>query len=245
VTPSGSRSLLASAFRALCLLSSCGGEDMRSGSDVAVADGSLDVAPMAADSDVASTADADAAVSMTHPRGCLDDASCGRKRCVELVPGGDAACVAEPPEVTSCTDAGSQGECCSSADCPKGSCHGALLLTSVNCGGGGGIGANLCDKCFSDADCPDGICLPAGLFVFVRTCAAAACRVDSDCTAMPGGVCRFIPGGCCPGMAALRDPTFKCLYPNRGCASDDDCGKAFCVIENGEPTCRAECAVNR
>jgi hypothetical protein len=190
-------------------------------------------------------ADSPSYTRSVHPPRCeLGKDDCvGPERCVELVPGGDTACIFSPTETTSCggsaLPAGST--CCSSRDCKKGGCYPEFVPFDNPCGTimtGGGSSRNRCDECTSDADCPKGICPPpGGAGPSARKCIPAACRLDSDCNAMPGGTCRYYAHPCVCGYGMV------CVYPG-GCLSNEDCTGPegpLCVILNGSTACAKTC----
>src|SRR5262249_31290702 len=89
------------------------------------------------------------------------------------------------------------------------------------------------DSCQSDADCVNGVCVVAGALTYkVRGCMYAACKVNADCTAEPGGECVPVADPCCGNPAGLF-----CVYPSNGCRSTADCSSGSCGT-NGQ---RAEC----
>jgi hypothetical protein len=90
------------------------------------------------------------------------------------------------------------------------------------------------DTCASDADCSEShaICVPAGtLGRKVRTCLSGGCRVDTDCTAEPGGFCAPVTEGCCNSIMGLY-----CMYRD-GCRSDAECPGGYCAVEGDRVHC--------
>lgn len=165
---------------------------------------------------------------------CQSEADCGGSPCVEVTPGGYKVCLKAPPEATECMPDGPlEDECCNSAECANGGkCYGFTSLPY--CGGAQPADYNVCvgDMCASDAQCDGGIpsvCAPAGAWgTGARTCVAAFCKTNADCTAKPGGVCAAIEGMCCSLPLGLA-----CVYPG-GCQKDADCasdGSQHCEIE--------------
>ena len=105
---------------------------------------------------------------------------------------------------------------------------------------------NVCavDQCAKDVDCAPGqLCAAAGTFgLEIRACVNASCRLDTDCTAHPGGVCAPIQEPCCPASAGLY-----CVYPSAGgCRRNVDCPagpgmSSFCLPDpqSGTATCQS------
>jgi hypothetical protein len=167
----------------------------------------------------------------TGPTGdCMTDADCGSGACAPVTPGGYRVCLEMPPEATSCSPPlNGTTQCCKSADCKQGKCYSTKSVP--RCAGPAQI-YNECavDTCTSDAQCANElfppICIPAGAFGYpTRTCFAAYCHTDADCTAQPCGVCAPITGPCCSFPAGLA-----CVYPG-GCTKNADCGpNKACMI---------------
>lgn len=159
---------------------------------------------------------------------CDTDADCPGSTCVEITPGGFRVCKEQHLPAEACLQPDFD-ECCTTADCPGGSTCLAAPLEPY-CGGPAPLEYNVCgnDLCASDADCTDGICTPAGtLGNKVRACAAATCRVDSDCGAEPGGICAPVTEPCCNTQVGLF-----CVYPSDGCRDNGDCGQGeYCEIQ--------------
>jgi len=154
---------------------------------------------------------------------CEKNADCGGDPCVELYPGGYRVCAMKVVETTTCSTPA--GQCCKGADCrgdARASATCVLGPIEPSCGGPAILATNVCasDACAIAADCPgaQGICAPAGtLGRKAARCLDGGCRLDSDCTTEPGGICVPVASQCCADPSGLF-----CLYHD-GCRSNADC----------------------
>ncbi|MCC6556082.1 MAG: hypothetical protein IT372_24235 [Polyangiaceae bacterium] len=175
---------------------------------------------------------------------CDTGADCPGSECVEITPGGFRVCRVDPVPATSCQEP-NLDECCSSAECDVGECLTQPIVPY--CGGPQPAIYNVCaaDQCAGDLDCGEGaICAPAGtLGRQVAACAAASCKLDTDCAAEPGGICAPVDDYCCGSPTGLF-----CVYPSDGCRTSSECpsgqyceispeGRTHCV--DGVPACPA------
>jgi hypothetical protein len=166
---------------------------------------------------------------------CETDADCRQSKCVEVTPGGFRVCLNPPPEATSC-NMSTQDQCCSPADCKL---PGRCYLAPQPCTGPVMLPHNVCmtDQCQSDMDCLVGtnlsaICVEPGVFGRpVRSCVPALCRIDTDCTEEPSGICAPVTDFCCGSI------TMACVYPSNGCRGTDGCNNQFCVIQGSRAQC--------
>lgn len=166
---------------------------------------------------------------------CHTDADCPDGKCVEITPGGFHVCQTPPVKTTTC--ASDLDQCCADKPCPNNEpCYQGPLVPF--CGGVQMEPHNQCatDQCAQDADCaPDQICGLAGtLGRLIRACVPAACKVDADCTALPGGLCAPVQSPCCGSVTGLY-----CVYPGAGgCRSDADCAAGkYCDVDGKQATC--------
>jgi hypothetical protein len=166
---------------------------------------------------------------------CDTDVECPQGKCVEVTPGGFRVCLNEPPEANTCSMS-TEDQCCSSAACKVGS---KCYLTSPGCVGPVVLPHNAClaDQCQTDMDCMvsgdlNQICVAPGVFGNpVRSCFSAGCRLDTDCTEEPSGICAPVNNPCCATVS------MACVYPSNGCRSDANCKNLFCVIEGSRAQC--------
>jgi hypothetical protein len=180
---------------------------------------------------------------------CHLDSECASGKCVPVTPGGFLVCVVTPVKATTCNTSldqccPTQKPCANNAQCLVGP------LVPV-CTGLPQPPHNQCavDQCMKDVDCAPGqICALAGtLALEIRACVDAHCKVDTDCTAHPGGICAPVVEPCCGTTAGLF-----CVYPQSGgcrknadctaqpgtyCAPDPTSGTASC--QAGAPICPA------
>jgi hypothetical protein len=166
---------------------------------------------------------------------CTYDIDCPGGACLEVTPGGFRVCQTPPMKATTC---GSDlDQCCTDKPCPNNEpCYTGPLVPY--CGGVPMEPHNQCatDQCAQDADCaPSQICVLAGtLGRLIRACVPAACKVDADCTALPGGLCAPVQSPCCGSVAGLY-----CVYPAAGgCRRDADCSpNQYCDVDGNQATC--------
>lgn len=167
---------------------------------------------------------------------CDTDADCPGATCVEITPGGFRVCKVSFAPAETCGQPDFD-ECCSSADYSSGETCLAAPLTPY-CGGPAPLEYNACgkDECAADLECPAGLCAPTGtLGNKVRACYSASCLLDSDCTALAGGICAPVVEPCCNQPVGLF-----CVYPG-GCRTTSDCGQGeYCEIQ---PDGSTECVV--
>jgi hypothetical protein len=181
---------------------------------------------------------------------CHSDTDCPAGPCVAITPGGFRVCVSPPTVATACT--GSLDQCCPAAQeacAGNAPCYVGPLVPV--CSTLPPVHHNVCgvDQCSTNVDCAPGqICAPAGVLgLEIRACIAAHCKVDTDCTAHPGGVCAPVQAPCCNAVAGLF-----CVYPGSGgCRRDADCASlpgatTFCSpdstsgvasCQTGSPAC--------
>lgn len=184
--------------------------------------------------------------SFVADRGCRSDVDCPSGGvCTKYTPNGPAGCAYKAKPATSCTSPDNpREECCSSVDCPAGSCFSQVVGVGIACGLGGFDTINQClsDRCQTDADCPETeICAPLGMSGPVRHCIAAACRSDADCTAAPGGACVAFAESCCTTYHAQAQQ-LACVYPSDGCQKNEDCAAGqVCVVTAGGARCALSC----
>ncbi|MEM9073207.1 MAG: hypothetical protein AAGE52_32180 [Myxococcota bacterium] len=170
---------------------------------------------------------------------CTTSADCRGAECVELIPGGYRVCQDPDPEATSCVGGGFGDMCCNTSECAEGLCITTPIIPF--CGGIRPVEMNLCatDQCESDAECrsADDVCLPARVLGRkVRSCLAAECRTDADCTDGVDGQCMPVREACCGTSVRIQ-----CVY-------EDDCPRTSCepgsfcelgVCRPGFPICPA------
>jgi hypothetical protein len=166
---------------------------------------------------------------------CQSDADCPGGHCVAITPGGFLVCQIPPQQATVCQSPLDQ--CCATMPCPGGApCEVGPLVPL--CAGTVPAPHNQCavDQCATDADCLAGqICGLAGaLGRAIRACIPAACRVNADCTAQPGGECEPVNEPCCNTVAGLY-----CVYPGGGCRRTSDCpAMEYCQITGDAALCQ-------
>ena len=174
----------------------------------------------------------DAFVPSTALGDCNSNAECPGGRCVALTPGGYRVCQVAPVPATAC-DLSRPDACCSNADCTS---PAQCLLGPIveRCGGPVRLPFNECatDECRSNADCREGLCVPAGVTGSIARCITGSCRIDSDCSAEPGGHCILSTEPCCGTRGQMA-----CRYPTRGCSTSADCPAGYCEVRDGRSVC--------
>jgi hypothetical protein len=161
--------------------------------------------------------------SVPNSGDCQTEADCPNGGiCAELSPGGFRVCVSPIAPATTCDAPGLDQCCLPDMPCPNNEpCLAGPLVPF--CTGVQIQPYNQCavDQCSKDADCATSqICGLAGaLGLRIRACLYAACKLDTDCTAHPGGICAPVKQPCCGATAGLF-----CIYPSsNGCRTDADC----------------------
>lgn len=197
----------------------------------------------------ASPSEPDASVAGTPSLGCRSASGCSSGDCVPISDG-FSACALEQPGLLADAGTSARNECDTATPCSTGTCYTLGVAATDQCAPGGFDVRNLClsDECSRDADCPNGgSCMPPGVVgtsqltnAPQRVCLPAACKVDADCTARPGGVCGLVQAQCTGasvGLWGFRGGEVACVYPD-GCTQLGDCPNGhYCGVVDGAAVC--------
>jgi hypothetical protein len=170
---------------------------------------------------------------------CATAADCDAGACIEIIPDGRRLCARIPPTPTGCAHCSAGESCYEHAGLPDGKvCLRDECTSDRDCGDYVDEPPHIFFLTESDEAADAGppkpsrvrqMCVPAGTLGWpVRTCVPAFCRINDDCSEMAGGGCELIAAGPISIYSVWKRPMqgLACVYPGRGCMSDDDCSGA-------------------